>query len=205
MTDDKKRKCNQEDDNVLNAPDHSNKRVQRAENSVIIHVQAPDRYDFSQHLDSSVKPLTIFLAGGISGCPDWQEKLVGLIRKDEDTLANGQRIILINPRRENFQDRPDVAKQQITWEYEYLQQADAVSFWFPCETLCPITLFELGCCATAGKPIFVGTHADYSRKLDVDVQMSLRRPDVSVVHTLEDLARQILAGIPSVAKTAKQA
>jgi hypothetical protein len=41
------------------------------------------------------------------------------------------------------------------------------------------------------KPLFVGTHPDYARKLDVVIQTRLARPMIGVVNTLEDLAHQV--------------
>jgi hypothetical protein len=72
-----------------------------------------------------------------------------------------------------------------------LHRADAISFWFPCETLCPITLYELGAWSRQDKPIFVGTHPDYKRRLDVQIQTELARPEIQVVHTLSGLANEV--------------
>ena len=128
----------------------------------------------------------VFLAGGISGCADWQSEMMELL--DETALT------LLNPRRADFpMDDPTAARTQIAWEYRHLQAADAALFWFPCETLCPITLFELGAWSRSDKPLFVGTHPDYQRRLDVIVQLSLARPEVAVVDTLGALAAQVRA------------
>ena len=72
-----------------------------------------------------------------------------------------------------------------------MSAADAISFWFPAETICPIVLFELGAWSRADKPIFVGIHPDYQRKQDVEIQLSLARPDPKIVLSLSDLAQQI--------------
>lgn len=139
----------------------------------------------------------LFLAGGITGCEDWQWKM-------RELLANTH-LLLLNPRRADFPiGDPDAAQAQIEWEHRHLCMANAVSFWFPCETLCPIALFELGAWAYARrpvcanndfqlerKPIFVGVHPDYQRKQDVEIQMKLARPEVEVVYDLVDLACQI--------------
>ena len=94
-----------------------------------------------------------------------------------------------------FIDRADstIAVAQIEWEHRHLHRADALLFWFPCETLCPIALYELGAWSMTGKPLCVGTHPDYPRRLDVEVQTRLARPDIRVVSSLEDLAGQARA------------
>jgi hypothetical protein len=127
---------------------------------------------------------SLFLAGGITGCPDWQAQMVHL-------LADLP-IAILNPRRPNFpMGDPSAGVQQIEWEHRHLHRASAVLFWFPGETLCPITLYELGAWSMTTKPLFVGTHPDYARKLDVVIQTSLARPRAVVVNSLEGLAHQI--------------
>jgi len=64
---------------------------------------------------------SLFLAGGITGCPNWQADLTDLF-KDEN-------IVLLNPRRRNFPiNDPSASEQQIKWAYEHLRKATAVSF-----------------------------------------------------------------------------
>ena len=88
-------------------------------------------------------------------------------------------------------DDPSAARTQIEWEYRHLQKAEAALFWFPSETLCPITLFELGAWSRSDKLLFVGTHSNYQRRLDVVIQLSLARPEVVVVADLAALAAQV--------------
>lgn len=127
---------------------------------------------------------SLFLAGGITNCPDWQQAVRRLLR-DTD-------LILLNPRRAEFPiHEPDAAYVQVAWEYEHLRNADAILFWFPCETICPIVLYELGAWSMTKKPIFVGVHLDYSRRRDVEIQTALVRPDVQLVYSLLVLAAQV--------------
>ena len=97
-------------------------------------------------------------------------------------------ITILNPRRANFpiQD-PKAADLQIS----ALRDAMAISFWFPKETICPIVLYELGAFSTHTKSIFVGVHPEYQRRQDVEIQMRLARPDLSIVYSLQDLASQL--------------
>lgn len=143
----------------------------------MILVTAPDEAPFLQP--------SLFLAGGISRCSDWQSNIVELLR-DTD-------LVLLNPRRIDF-DTTDrsVSVAQIDWEYRHLHQASAVLFWFPPETLCPITLYELGAAAERRNiPLFVGCDPDYLRRDDVVWQLALARPAVLVTDSLDALATQV--------------
>ncbi|MBC8143753.1 MAG: nucleoside 2-deoxyribosyltransferase domain-containing protein [Armatimonadetes bacterium] len=128
---------------------------------------------------------SLFLAGGISACADWQKQIIALLAHTDLTL--------INPRREAFdlQDK-SVAEAQIRWEYRRLREASAVLFWFPPETLCPITLFELGGALERNAPVFVGCDPGYARRADVITQTALARPGIRVTETLADLAAQVV-------------
>jgi len=127
---------------------------------------------------------SLFLAGGITGCGNWQLDLVKMLGNENVTI--------INPRRKFFpMDNPHIEEEQISWEYEHIQKASAISFWFPSETLCPITLYELGKCSQYKKPLFIGVDSEYARKSDVRIQTRLARPEVKIVYSLDDLAGQI--------------
>lgn len=128
---------------------------------------------------------SLFLAGGISGTFDWQADVVS-------RLADLP-LVILNPRRRDFPiNDPNAAPAQIEWEYRHLRRATAVLFWFPPETLCPIALYELGGRALVREqPLFVGTHPNYARRLDVEVQLRLARPEVTVVFDTAALANQV--------------
>lgn len=134
---------------------------------------------------------SIFLGGGITGCEDWQTKVIQAIKQID--------LAIINPRRKRF----DVAQwseseKQIRWEHRYLRQCSQVVFYFPPETVCPITLFELGAALerrlhTAPndrQDLFIACHPDYARKADVGVQSRLQ--GVLVGTSLDMLIGQIL-------------
>lgn len=132
-----------------------------------MYIQAPD--DVSQ---ATLKH-RIFLAGGISNCPVWQDEIVKIV----DTKTHD----LINPRRQGaFENYGDIAAEQIAWEHNALSHVNAVLFWFPSETLCPITLFELGKqlglvgdeeCGV--RPLIIGWHPEYKRGFDLEQQIML--------------------------------
>ena len=135
--------------------------------------------------EPSDNEIAVFLGGGITGCPDWQADMVKLL-SDVD-------VTLLNPRRANFPIHdPSASEAQIKWEFEHLRKADAIMFWFPCETLCPITLFELGVWMMSGKQLFIGVHPQYARRRDVEVQTKLAKAGrIKIYYTLEDVAQQI--------------
>jgi len=131
---------------------------------------------------------SIFIAGGITGCPDWQQDMARMLGGDD--------VALLNPRRANFPIHdPGAALAQITWEHEHLRKADAILFWFPKETICPIVLYELGAWSMTEKQIFVGIEPEYSRRRDVEIQTGLARPEVKPAYALGELADQIRAWI----------
>lgn len=144
------------------------------------YIEAPVYEDLHDFLGKR-----LFLAGGITGCPDWQQEVVKLLSETE--------LILFNPRRKDFPiDDPDAALEQIEWEFRHLRRANAILFWFPCETLCPIVLYELGAWSMTKTRIFVGVHPEYKRRADVEIQTKLVRPKIEIVYSLADLVQQVL-------------
>lgn len=127
----------------------------------------------------------VFLAGGITNCGDWQQDMVNLLKDSNLTI--------LNPRRIDF----DIAKvdntiEQINWECKTMWESDLVVFWFPQETVCPITLFELGLNLGRWKKVLVGVHPNYSRKLDLEVQVPLYNRNIKIANSIHELAEQIL-------------
>jgi hypothetical protein len=147
----------------------------------MIYFEAPDTLGVRTDLPS------VFLAGGITGCPPWQNTMVELLR---DREADRGELVVINPRR-STEFTEDMADAQIKWEWFHLRMAERLLFWFPSATLCPITLYELGAWSMTDRPMVVGCEPGYARTLDVVTQTGLVRPDVTVVDTLEDLADEV--------------
>lgn len=136
--------------------------------------------------EETLKYKKLFLAGGITNCPNWQKRLVRIL----DHIP----IVIFNPRRENFPIHdPNASKEQITWEFERFRESDMISFWFSRGSLNPIVLFELGkWLVQTKKEIFIGIDPKYKRRQDVEIQTKLERSDIDIVYSLEDLAWQIL-------------
>jgi len=145
---------------------------------VVIYIEAPN------HLEKDVPYPSLFIAGGITNCREWQTHLCRNL--------SDMPLVIYNPRKKNFPiDDPNAAYEQIRWEYDNLRKADFISFWFCRDTLCPITLYELGAQCMFDKPVLVGMDPEYERRQDVEIQTSLVRPDIRIVYNLNDLAEQI--------------
>ena len=129
----------------------------------------------------------VFLGGGISNCPPWHDYFLRRIQGFNCDYT------IYNPRRADFDvSDPNQSVIQIKWEHDHLHMSDIIVFWFPCETLCPITLFELGkYCQPNGRSLIVGCHPDYKRKTDVIEQMKLARPGFKVHEDLNDVINEL--------------
>ena len=141
---------------------------------------------------------SVFLAGGITDCLDWQAEARELFAEDN--------VAVINPRRKVFPSASSVAytsasEQQITWEFNALAGADVVMFWFPAGTsLQPIALYELGRHGGITDNLVVGRDPGYLRAQNVDVQMRLARPAVPLHDSLNATVcrvRRMLSGMPA--------
>jgi hypothetical protein len=147
------------------------------------YIECPASLDFENGRN------VVFMAGGITGCGNWQQ--------DMRTMLEPAEIILINPRRiewpKDVSADSALAREQIEWEWRAFMKSKAVLFWFPPETLCPIALFELGkITVRSGTALFVGCDPNYKRKFDVTVQLALERPSVKVVDSLDELSGQVI-------------
>lgn len=141
----------------------------------MIELKAPKEFKTDIWFD---KHKAVFLAGGITGCPDWQSELVAKLKDSSATL--------INPRRDDFDtSKPEMSKEQIEWEFEHLAKAHVISFWFPKETLCPITLFELGA-HRLHEHMIVGIEPGYQREFDIREQLRLVTSRTGIVTPIVD-------------------
>jgi hypothetical protein len=133
---------------------------------------------------------SIFLAGGITHCPDWQATAVRLLA--------GQPTAVLNPRRRHFDvGDPSTAEAQIRWEHQHLRRASVVLFWFAAgPSPQPIALYELGATAAAGRRMAVGADPGYSRRTDVVIQLELARPELTVHAGLADTVAAAVALLP---------
>jgi len=149
------------------------------------YVEAPKRWERLPNQPS------VFLAGGITGCPDWQREISSML-----VMTN---YAVLNPRRKHISmGNPSAAELQINWEFQHLRKADVVSFWFCKDSIQPIALFELGAWSQQKDPaVVIGIESGYPREQDIRVQMDLLGRN-KIVSSLEDLANQIKLLEPSV-------
>jgi hypothetical protein len=127
-------------------------------------------YTSPDELPLNYERVPVFVAGGISNCPDWQTELIKLIDTD--------RFDVINPRRASGLGKTGkAARKQIEWEHRALESAQIVLFWFPKESICPISLFEYGKflerACKEGIRLIGGCDQAYARAFDLDIQTQL--------------------------------
>lgn len=138
----------------------------------MIYLEAPTRIDHTLP-----RPL-VFLAGGITNCPDWQQDTATALSLEPGGQCN---FTLLNPRRKNFpMGDPGASQAQIAWEHEALWSSDIILFWFSRGSDNPIVLLEYGMhlmrnrLQTSGAPTpIVGCDPEYPRAMDVRVQTQL--------------------------------
>ncbi len=138
-------------------------------------ITAPDK--------SEAKFVSVFLAGGITNCENWQDKVMKELAFEDVTV--------FNPRQVAFDITDKIATiKQITWEYDRLEKMDIFSMYF-CggESDQPICMYELGrnilrmqnrFPSDWEKRIVVSVESDYKRKEDVLVQLKLCAPKLFV-------------------------
>jgi len=134
---------------------------------------------------STEKPkyVSVFLAGGITNCKEWQKEVI-----EELEYYN---ISVFNPRQEHFDVSDTSASlKQIAWEYERLEKMDIFSMYFCNDNSDqPICMYELGRNIIRmqnrfpndwQKRIVVSVEDGYKRKQDVLIQLSLCAPSLFV-------------------------
>jgi hypothetical protein len=143
-----------------------------------VDVEAPQRYEGAGR--------SVFLAGGITGCLDWQATATQQLLPHADVL---------NPRRRIYVSGGDEYERQVAWEYSHLRRAGIILFWFADEAIQAIALYELGAFAASDKPIVVGAHPGYPRRTDVVLQLSHARPGLIVHSSLESTIEAVVRAI----------
>lgn len=139
-------------------------------------VTAPDEHIITDY------DVSCFLAGGITGCVDWQHEVIGELNK-YDNKYDLEDLIIFNPRREYFNTKDlSATDQQIAWEFIYLNKMDIFSVYFTKDTLQPIVLYELGRYIEVMKNTFprdyhkriiISIEPGYERTVDVILQTNL--------------------------------
>jgi hypothetical protein len=130
----------------------------------------------------------VFVAGGITSCPDWQADVTAALADDH--------VVVLNPRRPSFDlTDPDATVEQVQWEYDH-RTHDALAymlFWFPAaDSHQPIAMLELGdALARTDLPIIVGADPHFPRYRDVVLQCRAARPSLTVHADLGDVVTEM--------------
>ena len=111
---------------------------------------------------------SVFLAGGVQNCEEWQTQLTDLI----DTSLYD----VVNPRGQN--SRLEVnPREHMLWEHRALDQSDSAIFWFPKGTVCATALLELGRMLERASRhsvrLVIGWHPKYSRAVDIETLIAI--------------------------------
>ena len=144
---------------------------------------------FEAITEESGNGFRLFLAGGITSCPDWQSILIEKIK----TANIETDLDIYNPRRKMFpvHDK-EAGLEQMKWEFERLRQSNMIIYWFSRGSLNPISLYELGMWGNSrSTPVIIGIDEKYERTNDVITQTSLARPNVPIVDSLDKMAEMI--------------
>ena len=81
---------------------------------------------------------SVFLAGGITNCKEWQKEVIERLQYDK--------VSIFNPRQEHFDiSDKNASYKQILWEFERLEKMDIFSMYFCNDNSDqPICMYELG-------------------------------------------------------------
>ena len=139
-------------------------------------ITAPERYEIQPN------DICCFLAGGISGCPEWQQEVIKHLK--DNPVEN---LVIFNPRRKEFHfNKLEDSIEQIKWEFEYLNKVDIFSIYFCKDSIQPICMYELGRYIEVMKRrfpddylnrIIISVERNYPRAMDVIYQVSLALDD----------------------------
>lgn len=123
-------------------------------NKVIV---APDVFYPAMHQSHR----SIFLAGAIDmgAAVNWQQEVIASATYDY--------VVFLNPRRkEDF--TPDMLDEQVLWELDMMQKADAILMWFPADSKAPVAMWEAGLHWMSGK-LHVGAEPGFYRRRNLEL------------------------------------
>lgn len=83
--------------------------------------------------------IAVFLGGGISDCPNWQEDVIDYLKLHNLNLEN---MVILNPRGDESKILNFDEKQ--VWDFDNLNEADIVSFYFCANATQSTSMYELG-------------------------------------------------------------
>jgi len=118
--------------------------------------------------------ITVFLAGGITNCENWQQKVIKYLQAFPDDQT--ENLVIFNPRRDAWPSSADTEeiRRQIHWEADYICHSDIFSMYFANTKKSdqPICFYELG--KYADSRSVISYQAGFARPLDVKYQLEVR-------------------------------
>lgn len=123
---------------------------------------------------------SFFLCGSIIG-EEWRDQIV-------ESLKNFD-VDIYNPKRLSWKEA--LEKDQVIWENSYLGRSNVIVFWFSEESVCPISLFELGVHLFSNKVLYVGFSPKYQKLINLQTQLKLINPNMILYNSLENLISSI--------------
>lgn len=140
--------------------------------------------------------ITVFLGGSIDmgTAENWQERL------EKDLSYFGDHIVLVNPRRDDWDSSwvqdPTPGTQfheQVSWELYHQENANALVYYFAADSKSPITLLELGLFAAPEITIVCCPKEFYRYG---NVKMVCQRYGIHMVENYDDMLIALSAGLP---------
>lgn len=142
-------------------------------------ITAPESIMYLSHNDN----ILCFLAGGITGCINWQNEVIESLHDFQNDSFSLHDLVLYNPRQEQFDvNDKSASEKQIKWEFDRLNSCDILSVYFTAGSLQPITLYELGKYGEMMRKchnlkeinsyVIVSVEKGYERALDVKYQLA---------------------------------
>lgn len=104
-----------------------------------------------------------------------------------DALANIDGLVLLNPRREQFDEA--TLDEQINWELSALEASHVIIMWFPRKSSAPIALFETGLYMRSGK-LLVGAETGFYRRRNLEI--TTQRYGTQLLTSLAELAYEVI-------------
>lgn len=127
---------------------------------------------------------SVFLAGGITNCKEWQKEVIEELEFEELAF---EEITIFNPRQEHFDiSDKNASYKQISWEFERLEQMDIFSMYF-CndDSDQPICMYELGRNIVRMQNRFP---SDWDKRIVINIEDGYRRTADVLIQT--ELATQ---------------
>ena len=129
--------------------------------------------------------ISVFLAGGISDCWNWQEAVINKLKEMEENGYDMRSLVVFNPRRPSFDvNNPGDTKAQINWESYWLDCCDIFSMYFcNSESVQPICMYELGRHLLKKSVDWEDDDIHYCYSVQISIEKGYKRTDDVLIQT----------------------